>query len=46
MLDGGLVGLFGTPSGFSGITDGQFGAFFRWIDGPVLSCTLDGHVLD
>ena len=45
-LDGGLVVLFGATGGLSGVTGGEFGGFFCWMDGPVLSCTLKCHVSD
>jgi len=38
--------MFGAIGGLSGVNGGQFGAFFHWIDGPVLSCTLKVHVSD
>ena len=46
MPDQGLAGLFGTIAGLSGVTGGEFGAFFDWIDGLVFSCTLKVHVSD
>jgi hypothetical protein len=43
LFDGGLAGA---PGGLSGVTGGEFGAFFDWIDGLVFSCTLKVHVSD
>ena len=44
MPDWVLAGLFGSTAGLSGVTGGEFGGFFHWINAPVLSCTLKCHV--